>query len=75
MDGHLTSQGTIKTLEDLLGRAREGQLIGVAFVGILRGRRPIKGFSGHSAQDPYFTMGVMQGLSEDLLARAKTRRY
>lgn len=75
MDGNLTSRGTIKALEDLLGQAREGQLIGVAFVGVLRGRRPIKGFSGHVSQDPLFAMGAIQRLNEDLLEHAKARRY
>jgi hypothetical protein len=68
------SKSTVSTLETLLDQAKEGQLVGIAFIGILRSRQPINGFAGYAGQDPYFAMGAMDGLHEMLSNQAK-RKY
>jgi hypothetical protein len=75
MDGSYSpvSKGTVTALEYLLDQAKQGQLIGIAFAGILRGRRPINGFSGYASQDPHFAMGVVRELNEVLLEQARKK--
>lgn len=75
MVDHLVSEGTVIALEHLLSQAKDGQLIGVAFIGILRGRRPINGFAGYAGQDPLFAIGAIQRLNQELIEQAKERGY
>jgi hypothetical protein len=56
-------------LNRLAELARNGQLIGVAFVGVLRGRRFTTGWVGEAGRDPVFTIGALDHLHDDLLNR------
>lgn len=51
---------------------RDGQLIGVAFVGVLRERRFTAGWVGEAGRDPVFTLGALNHLHRDLLNRSET---
>jgi hypothetical protein len=59
------------TLNKLAELTRNGQLIGVAFVGVLRGRSFTAGWAGEAGRDPVFTMGALGHLYDDLLNRTK----
>ncbi|ADE14143.1 hypothetical protein Nhal_0970 [Nitrosococcus halophilus Nc 4] len=65
------SAGTVDTLKKLLEDAQKGQLIGVAFVGVMRGRRVTKGWSGYAGQDPHFALGALRQLDHELIMYAK----
>ena len=70
-----SSRGTINALRKLLDDAENGHLIGIAFIGVVRGRRPVFGCTGYANQDPLFTVGTMQRLNEALLDQAKEKNY
>lgn len=61
------SKDTERLLEELLLMARSGQLIGIAFVGLLPERQFTSGWAGEAAEDPVFTIGALGHLSHDLI--------
>lgn len=51
------SQDTVETLENLLRDARDGQVSGVVFVAMKKGRRFTLATTGSAAKDPVTVLG------------------
>ncbi|QBQ56536.1 hypothetical protein E3U44_10735 [Nitrosococcus wardiae] len=68
------SEGTVDTLKKLLKAAEQGRIIGIAFIGVARGRRVVKGWSGYAGQDPNFALGALRQLDQELLMHARRKR-
>ncbi|QBQ55783.1 helix-turn-helix domain-containing protein [Nitrosococcus wardiae] len=54
--------------------ASQGHIIGVAFIGIARGRRVVKGWSGYADKDPNFALDALRQLDQELLMHARRKR-
>jgi hypothetical protein len=67
------SESTINTLESLLEEARQGTLLGVAFIGLPRGRQPIWGWAGRASQDPCLALGAVRLLDDEMVRYAKAK--
>lgn len=65
---HQLSDDTIKCAEQIMEMAKSGKLKGIAFVGVMSGRRYFGGTAGEARRDPTFTRGMLRGL-DDKLAR------
>jgi hypothetical protein len=65
------STGTVNILRTLLESAEAGDLVGIAFIGIIRGQRVIKGWSGYAGQNPRVTLGALRELDHELLIQLR----
>lgn len=65
------SHDTISELQKLLSEAELGDLMGIAFIGLYRGRGISIGYTGTICKDPLLAVGPIQLLSNDLLSAAK----
>lgn len=60
---------TIECLEQLLERAKRGDLIGLAFAAMLKRRRYIVNTAGVAHDSPTFTRGMVAALDDSLSNR------
>ena len=67
------SQDTVEHLEELLERARAGEVIGVAYVAMMKSRKYIANTAGEAHRNPTFTLGMTQVLNDALLERVRGR--
>lgn len=63
------SNDTVQCLETLLHHARRGDLVGIAFAGIVKRRGYIANSAGEAYRDPTFSIGMCQVLIKKLLLR------
>lgn len=63
---HVVSHGTIECLEMLLAQAKRGQLIGVAYVAMMRRRAYAVNVTGEAHRNPTFARGCVQVLDDEL---------
>lgn len=60
------SDDTIAALKELLAHAKAGQIIGLAFVAMYKGRRYITNTAGEAKRNPTFTRGMVAALDDQL---------
>lgn len=60
------SEDTVEALEALTQRARDGQLIGIAYVVMYKGRTYTAGAAGECRRNPTFTRGMLAHLDDAL---------
>lgn len=60
------SEDTTKALEQLLEQAKEGRLIGFAFVAMYRNREYIANATGETKRNPTFARGMLKALDDRL---------
>ena len=60
------SSDTVDALEELLQQARNGEIIGLAFVAMYRRREYIVHSTGEARRSPTFTRGMLLALDDDL---------
>jgi hypothetical protein len=60
------STETVSALADLQEIAQAGELVGIAFVGIKRGREPLTGWAGEAGSNPFLTLGFLKRLDRRL---------
>ncbi len=60
------SSDTVEALTVLLERAKRGELQGVAYVAMYRGRQYTAGVTGECRRNPTFTRGMVAGLDDEL---------
>ena len=65
------SQETIEALEFLLQEARSGELIGLAYVGMMKRRSCIMDTAGEAYRNPLFALGMVSMLSTEIANRAR----
>jgi len=53
------SSNTIAVLEELLAKARAGEVLGMAFVAMYRAREYEVGYTGECVRSPTFTLGML----------------
>jgi hypothetical protein len=63
------STDTVEALEMLLAQARAGEVIGVAFVAMLKRRGYIADAAGEAYRNPTFTRGMIRALDDRLAQR------
>lgn len=57
---------TIECLQQMLEQAKAGELIGVAFVAIIKRRGYIANFAGEVSRNPTFARGMLRTLDDQL---------
>ncbi len=62
---------TIACLEQLLKAARSGELIGLAFAGMLKRRGYIVNSAGEAHRNPTFARGMVAALNDQLAGRIR----
>jgi hypothetical protein len=67
------STETTEALEQMLELARRGELIGLAFAGMLRQRKFFVNTAGEAHRSPVFARGMVAALDDELSERAKQR--
>lgn len=65
------SNDTVKALETLLANARRGEVIGIAFAAMLKGRAYIVNTAGEAHRNPTFSRGMLAALSDRLSLRIR----
>lgn len=65
------SNETIECIEQLLVWARRGDLIGIAFAGVLKRRGYIVNSAGEAHRNPTFARGMVAALDDQLSARVR----
>lgn len=65
------SRDTVECLEDLLAQARRGQVIGLAYVAMMKKREFIVNTAGEAYRNPTFTRGMVSALDDQLGERVK----
>ena len=60
-------------LEHLSSLVQDGDLIGIAFMCVLRGKEFTAGWAGEAGQDSIFTPGALQHLNHKLIKRTEDR--
>lgn len=63
-----TSSDTVKCLEEMLARAREGELIGIAFAAMFKFRGFTVNATGEAIRNPTFARGMAAALDDFLAA-------
>jgi hypothetical protein len=63
------SNDTVEALETLLEQARNGEVIGVAFVAMLKRRGYIADAAGEAYRNPTFARGMIRALDDKLAHR------
>ena len=65
------SHDTIECLEILLGEARRGQVIGIAYAVMLKKRAYITNTAGEAHRNPTFSRGMIATLDDQLAANVR----
>jgi len=65
------SNDTVECLEQLLAAARSGELIGIAFAGMLKRRGYIVNTAGEAHRNPTFARGTVAALDDQLSGRVR----
>lgn len=65
------SHDTSEALEQLLALARNGDLIGIAFAGMMRRRKYFVNVAGEAFRNPTFARGCVCALDDELGLRAR----
>jgi hypothetical protein len=65
------SHDTVQCLETLLQQAKRGQVIGVAYVAMLRRRAYIVNTAGEGYRNPTFARGCVAALDDELSTRIR----
>ena len=65
------STETVKCLEQLLTHARSGEIIGIAFVAMLKRRGYIVNSAGEAHRNPTFSRGMVHALDDQLSKRIR----
>lgn len=65
------STDTVTCLEELLAHARKGELIGVAFAGMLKRRGYIVNSAGEAHRNPTFARGMLAALDDHMAMRIR----
>lgn len=60
------STDTVQCLQQLLKHARQGDIVGLGFVAMLKGRQFIANTAGAAHIDPTLTRGMLRGLDDKL---------
>jgi hypothetical protein len=60
------SRDVVQALVELLEAAQEGQITGLAFAAVLKGRRYVVDCAGTCYSDPTLTRGVLAALDDEL---------
>ncbi len=60
------SDDTVEAIKELLGMAQSGVLQGIAFGGLLKGRKYLVDCAGTACTDPTLTRGVVAALDDEL---------
>jgi hypothetical protein len=63
------SHDTVEALRDLLTSAERGEIIGIAFAVMYKGRDYIVNTAGEAHRSPTFTRGMVQALDDHLMQR------
>lgn len=67
------SHDTVEALEFLLGQARTGELIGIAYGAMLKNRYCLVDTAGEAYRNPLFALGMVCMLTDDLSERARNQ--
>jgi hypothetical protein len=67
----LVSHDTVEALELLLSEARRGEVIGIAYVAMLKRRAFIVNSAGEAHRNPTFTRGMIRALDDQLGQRIR----
>lgn len=67
------STDTIECLHQLLHQAKKGELLGLAFAGMLRRRGYIVNTAGEAHRNPTFARGMVAALDDQLSERIRGR--
>ena len=65
------SHDTIACLKELLARAKAGEVLGIAYVAMLRRRQYIADAAGECHRNPTFARGMVQALDDELGLRVR----
>lgn len=65
------SEDTVLCLRQLLTLAERGQVLGFAFVAIVKGRRFIRDAKGECLRNPVFSRGLIASLDDFLRERVR----
>lgn len=65
------SHDTVEALSQLLDLAKRGELIGVAFAGMLKQRRYFVNTAGEAHRNPTFARGCVSALDDELGVRIR----
>lgn len=65
------STDTVECLDELLAMARAGEVIGIAYVAMLKRRKYIVNAAGEAYRNPTFTLGMIQVLNSELGQRVR----
>lgn len=65
------SNDTVTCLRTLLAQAKRGELLGIAYAGILRQRNYIVNTAGEAHRSPTFTRGMIAALDDELSLRIR----
>lgn len=60
------SKDTIEALQQMLGQAKKGELIGIAFAAMYRHREYIVNTTGEAHRNPTFARGMVAALDDEL---------
>jgi hypothetical protein len=63
------SHDTIEALKELLSGAERGEIIGIAFAVMYKGRDYIVNTAGEAHRSPTFTRGMVQALDDHLMQK------
>lgn len=63
------SLDTVSRLRELLARAERGEVVGIAYAALQRGRKYTVDACGEAARNPTFTRGMVDALSDELKSR------
>lgn len=63
------SKDTVGALRELLASAEKGEIIGVAYAVMYKGRDYIVNTAGEAYRSPTFTRGMVQALDDHLMQR------
>lgn len=66
------SRDTVECLEQLLERAKRGEIIGLAFAAMCRRRRYFLDTAGEAHRNPTFARGMIAALDDELGMRLRT---
>lgn len=66
------SDDTVECLEQLLDYAKSGQIYGIVFAAMLKGRRIITNSAGECSRNPRYARGMVGDLDDFLRSRLKS---